>query len=95
MRYTVAWRELALQQLAQIWMLALDREAVNRAVDFVDAELLNDPDVKGDDYFGDRYLTLDVMWVLYRVMPDDRIVHVLQVGRPGVDRPHENLPPVG
>lgn len=25
MRYTVVWRETALQQLARIWLLALDR----------------------------------------------------------------------
>lgn len=94
MRYTVVWRETALQQLIRIWLLALDREAVNRAVDAADADLANDPDTKGGDYFGDRALTLPVMWVLYRVLPDDRIVHVLQVGRPGIDLPHENLPPI-
>lgn len=95
MRYTVVWRETALQQLARIWMLSVDREAVNRDVDTVDAELGEDPEQKGGDYFGDRYLTLATMWALYRIYPDDRTVHVLQVGRPGIDLPHEDLPPTG
>jgi hypothetical protein len=30
MRYTVVWRETALQQLADIWIQATDREAVNQ-----------------------------------------------------------------
>jgi hypothetical protein len=92
MRYTVIWRDTALQQLATIWMAATDRAAVNRAVDDVDAELTNDPDQKGEDYFGDRYILNAVMWALYHVYPDDRVVHVLQVGRPGVDLPHDDTP---
>jgi hypothetical protein len=71
-------------------MESTDREAVNRAVDEVDAELADDPDQKGDDYFGDRYILNAVMWALYHVYPDDRMVHVLQVGRPGIDLPHEH-----
>lgn len=93
MRYTVVWRETALQQLARAWMAAADREAINRTVDDVDAELLNDPDQKGDDYYGDQYVVRPLLWALYRVSPDDRTVHVLQVGRPGVDLPHEDVPP--
>ena len=91
MRYAVVWRETALQQLATIWIDAADREAVNRAVDEVDAELASDPDQKGDDYFGDRYVLNAVLWALFHVYPDDMLVHVLQVGRPGLDLPHENV----
>jgi hypothetical protein len=54
--------------------------------------LTDDPDQKGNDYFGDRYVVFPVMWALYRVYLDDLTVHVLQVGRPGVDLPHENMP---
>jgi hypothetical protein len=89
MRYTVVWRETALQQLAQVWMEATDREAVNQTVDAIDAELLNDPEQKGEDYFGDRYVLFPLLWALYRVYPDDLMVHVLQAGRPGLDLPHE------
>ena len=90
MRYTVVWRERALQQLAGLWIDATDREAVNLTVDAIDAELLNDPDQKGDDYYGDRYVLFPLLWALYRIYPDDLIVHVLQVGRPGVDLPHDD-----
>ena len=92
MRYTVVWRDTALQQLATIWMAAVDRAAVNHAVDEVDAELADDPDQKGEDYFGDRYILTVVMWALYHVYPDDRMVHILQVGRPGIDLPHDDMP---
>lgn len=93
MRYAVEWRETALQQLARVWIEAADREGVNRAVDQIDAELSDDPDLKGDDYFGDRYLLVPTVWALYRVHPEDATVHVLQVGRRGIDLPHENMPP--
>ena len=89
MRYTVVWRDTALQQLATIWMAAANRAAVNSAVDEVDTELADDPDQKGEDYFGDRYILNVVMWALYHVYPDDWQVHVLQVGRPGIDLPHD------
>lgn len=62
MRYTVVWRETALQQLALIWMAAADRAAVNRSVDEIDAELSQDPDLKGNDYFGDRYILAGGLW---------------------------------
>jgi hypothetical protein len=95
MRYTVVWREAALQQLAQAWLAAPDREAINRTVDAIDAELLDDPDQKGDDYYGDRSVLFPLPWALYRVYPDDLTVHVRQVGRPGIDLPHEDVPQGG
>lgn len=93
MKFTVTWRETALQQLAQVWMDAPNREAVNQEVDLIDLTLGDDPDRKGDDYFGDRYVVFPVLWALYLVKAEDRIVEVLQVGRNGRDLPHENLPP--
>ena len=84
MRYTAVWRDTALQQLATIWMAAADRAAVNSAAD--------DPDQKGEDDFGDRFVINAVLWALYHVYPDDRTVHVLQVGRPGIDLPHDDRP---
>ena len=92
MKYTVVWRETALRQLVDIWFGADDRAGVTRTIDAIDAELLHDPDLKGDDYFGDRYVTFPLLWALFRVEPADVTVHVLQVGRPGVDLPHENSP---
>jgi hypothetical protein len=51
-----------------------------------------DAEQKGRDYFGDRVLAVSPLWALYTVRPDDRIVEVLQVGRPGVTVPHQHLP---
>ena len=95
MQYDVEWRELALQQLARIWLASADRNGLTVEVDETDEALSEDPDQKGEDYFGDRVLHTDQMWVLFRVHEDDGVVTVLQVGRPGIDLPHENLPPVG
>ncbi len=94
MTFEVEWRPLALQQLARIWMATADRNAVTREVDETDAELSEDAHQKGEDYFGDRVLHRDHMWVLFRVHVEELVATVLQVGRPGVDLPHENLPAV-
>jgi plasmid stabilization system protein ParE len=91
-RYTVTWRRTALRQLAHIWNQAGDRAAVTQASHRVDQELAIDPDQKGRDYFGDRVLAVPPLWALYTVRPDDRMVDVLQVGRPGVTVPHQQVP---
>ena len=93
MNWTVVWRETALQQLARAWTGSSDRAAVNRAVDDIDETLSTDPEQKGDDYFGDRYVIHPPLWALFRTDPANRAVDVLQVGRSGIDLPHENLPP--
>ncbi len=92
MKFTVAWDELSLKQLAHAWVEHDDRVAINRDVDTIDRELKHDPMGKGDDYFGDRYVLLPVLWALFSVNPDDRVVRVLQVGRIGFDLPHDELP---
>lgn len=92
MRFTVVWTDVAILQLARGGMQHPDTAAVDRDVEAIDDELAVDPDLKGGDYFGDRGFVQPQLWALYRVVPDDRIVYVLQVGRTGFDRPHENLP---
>ncbi len=88
-RYTVGWRDKAIRQLAHIWNVATDRAAVTRASDRIDRELNTDADLKGRDYFGDRVFGAAPLWALYRVHRDDRRVEVLEIGRPGVDLPHD------
>ena len=92
MTHAVVWRETALQQLARVWMDSDDRRGVNREVDDIDRTLSTDPDQKGDDYFGDRYILLPQMWALFRIEAEQKQVVVLQVGRNGVDRPHDDAP---
>ncbi len=77
MNWAVVWRETALQQLAGVWMDSDDRVAVNRAVDAIDATLSIDPEQKGEDYFGDRYVIHPPLWALYRTDPATRTVEVL------------------
>ena len=92
MNFTVLWRETALQQLARVWTDSDNRNGVTREVDLIDREVSEDPDEKGDDYFGDRYILMPILWALYRVVEDDRQVVALQVGRNGIDRPHDDEP---
>ncbi len=89
MNHAVVWRETALQQLAKVWTDAADQRGVNREVDEIDKTLSTEPYLKGDDYFGDRYILLPIMWALFRVDDEKHEVVVLQVGRNGVDLPHD------
>ena len=43
MRFTVVWTRAALNQLANIWMAAPDRQAVADATNQIDATLAVDP----------------------------------------------------
>ncbi len=79
MPFTVVWLPAALQQLADIWNSATDRNAVTRAASRVDAILRIDPESKGVDFYGDRLLVLPPLHIVYRVLPDDMQVEVLQV----------------
>jgi hypothetical protein len=79
MKYTVVWRQSALDDLAEIWLSELDRESVSLAANTVDRILLDDPQSKGDEFFGDWLLTVDRLDVTYTIVDADRIVRVLQV----------------
>ncbi len=79
MRYTVIWTRIALNQLAAIWTQAQDRQAVNDAADRIDQTLRVDPEQVGEGRNGTRILMDWPLVVLFRVLPDDRQVHVLQV----------------
>jgi plasmid stabilization system protein ParE len=81
-RFTVVWSDDALDQLAEIWLNALDRDAVNNATDLVDAQLLYDPQTKGDAVSeGLRTLNVRPLHVLFSVADEDRLVHVVLVAR--------------
>lgn len=43
MRYTVAWTEKATSQLAEIWLKAIDRDAVTAASHQIDRALAEEP----------------------------------------------------
>ena len=80
MNYTVLWDPAAEQELADVWITAADRAAVTSAADEIDRRLRRDPEQQGesrDD--GRRVLLVSPLGVLFRVLPDDRIVRVIQV----------------
>jgi hypothetical protein len=90
MTFQVVWKNLALQQLAAIWMVSDRRTKINEDCESADRLLSQDGHTHGDDYFGDRYVILSVLWILYRVDMMNKIITILQVGRPGHELPHEN-----
>jgi mRNA-degrading endonuclease RelE of RelBE toxin-antitoxin system len=82
MIYTVLWRPLAEQQLAQLWLDAADRDATASAADFIDKTLRRDPEEKGESRADNsRVLFVPPLVVLFKVEDEDRIVHVTGVAR--------------
>lgn len=79
MRFTVTWHPSAQNEPIQIWLSALDRQAVTTAVARIDRALAVDPDQKGLPFFGERILVAAPLAVTFTVSPDDRLVQVLQV----------------
>jgi hypothetical protein len=82
MIYTVLWRPLAEQQLAQLWNNASDRKAITSAADTIDSLLRRDPQSKGESRSGmTRVLFVEPLLVLFDVVQPDRTVYVKAVGR--------------
>jgi hypothetical protein len=81
MRFTVIWTAVALELLADLWISAPDREAVTEAVEEVDRWLSEDPESKGEEFYGDRLLVVSPVYVTYRVEEADRIVEIIDIWR--------------
>lgn len=81
MRYTVTWDHGAEEELAQIWMDALDRQAVTDAAYRIDRRLRSGSADLGWPYEGNRVLFDEPLAVTFVVSPDDCLVKVLQVRR--------------
>jgi hypothetical protein len=82
MTYTVLWRPVAEQRLAEIWTLASDRNAITQAAHAIDEALRTDPENVGEARADDvRILFEAPLGVLFTVSPDDRVVYVLSVWR--------------
>jgi hypothetical protein len=78
-RYTVTWNSTALNELAEIWLSAPDRDRVAQAAALVDRILSDDPQSKGDDFYGDRILVVGSIEITFKVLETDRIVRVGEV----------------
>ena len=79
MRFTVTWHPSAIRELTRIWLDAADREAVTRAANEIDRTLADDPQTKGEDFYGDRLLVSVPMALTFTVNVEDRIAQILQV----------------
>jgi plasmid stabilization system protein ParE len=87
-RYTVVWSTPALNQLAQIWIDAGDREAVNFSAAAIDRELATNPESKGESvHEGLRAFQASPLYVLYTVSEPDRLVRVVRVRLHEPERP--------
>jgi hypothetical protein len=74
MKYTVLWRPLAEEQLAELWMNARDREEVAQAADRIDAKLKSDPMADSESRTGNRRIMfVEPLVAFYDVREDDRL----------------------
>ena len=82
-RFTVFWRQTAVDQLAEIWLAGSDRSQINGAVKAIDALLSSDPlgDLTRELAEGLRAATVLPLRVIYAVGEADRIVDVATVRR--------------
>jgi hypothetical protein len=78
-RYTVVWSTPALNQLAQLWLEAGDRTAVNEAAAMIDRELAVNPEVKGEVvHEGLLAYETPPLHVLFTASEPDRLVRVVR-----------------
>lgn len=76
----VAWNPLALDELAEIWLRATDRDAISYATHEIDQELGSDALLKGEDlHEGLRVIRVAPLKVIFFVRQDDRFVEITSV----------------
>jgi plasmid stabilization system protein ParE len=84
MNYAVVWTKAALDQLAEAWVNAADRAAVQRASNRIDALLGSAPRAHGESRGGNDRLRFEPpLAVYYRIDDSDKKVFVISVGLAG------------
>jgi hypothetical protein len=79
-RYTEVWNQSAQFELAELWLIAVDRSAVTSATHEIDQMLSADASTKGSELSeGLRSLIVSPLKVIFAASDDDRIVEVLRV----------------
>ncbi len=81
MRFTVTWHPAAADELAALWLASSDRTTLTAAANSIDAVLAEDPESKGEEFYGDRLLVVAPLGVTFTVRAEDQVVEVLQVWR--------------
>jgi plasmid stabilization system protein ParE len=79
MRYTVVYLSPAEEKLADIWTHAGNRQAVTRAANQIDRLLKFSAERQGEEHPEGRRLVVEPLAVVFRVLPDDRLVQVIEV----------------
>jgi plasmid stabilization system protein ParE len=81
-RYTVVWRRSTQDELAEIWTVARDRNAVTAAAHIIDVELTHDAATKDVEVSeGLRAFFAPPLRILFTVDEGDRLVEVVRVRR--------------
>jgi hypothetical protein len=79
MKYTIVWRKSAESRLAELYATAVDRQAITDACNRIERDLKNDPDRRVRVKDGLAFYRLAPLIVALEILPDDRIVRVLNV----------------
>ena len=79
-RFTVVWRAAAQELLAELWLAADDKAAIQSAADRIDDVLARNADSLGAETANEmRYVQVECLDVLFKVSMDDRIARVCAV----------------
>lgn len=79
-RFTVAWWDDAVQELAQLWIDSDDRDGLTAATLQIDAELSRDPHLKGQEVSeGLRRIDVGLIRAYFIVSEGDRRVEIVGV----------------
>jgi hypothetical protein len=80
MNFTVTYKPSAEQDLADLWLNALDRQAVTDAANHIDSRLKRDPANQGESRGGQSRIVIEPpLAAIFEVNEADRIVEVLKV----------------
>jgi plasmid stabilization system protein ParE len=81
MPFTVVWEPAALDSLAELWLQAVDKQAVADAADRIDRWLRLKPEEMGRQRQGYRVFAEEPLVVGFEVSPEDCLVRVVWVHR--------------
>lgn len=81
-RFGLYWQPSAIDDLADVWIDASDRVAVNLAVDFIEAQLAEYPAGWGTELSEGLYeISIRPLRILFTLDADQRMVKVLRARR--------------
>ncbi len=79
MCFTVVWNPSALDELAEIWIQAADKQSVTQAANLIDYTLGNDPKQQGEGNDEQRCWAVHPLFVQFRISKLDCLVKVIRI----------------